>query len=102
VSDIQTSNRHAADRLYDTREIIRELEQQEEELRRYLLNHPHDRVGDQYHACVRPMSRRHVDVKSLAIEVGEAIMARHTSTRAVDVVRLSAVARPSRRRVKAA
>jgi hypothetical protein len=80
--------------------MIRELEQQEEELRHYyyLLNHPHDRVGDQYHACIRPMSRRHVDVKSLAIEVGAEVMAKYTSTRAVDVVRLSAIARPAWRK----
>jgi hypothetical protein len=42
--------------------------------RRYLLNHPVDSVGLQYHAVIRPMSRRHLDANSLAIEIGEELL----------------------------
>jgi hypothetical protein len=45
---------------------------------------------------VRPMRRRHLNMKSLALEVGAEIIARRTRTRAVDVVRLSPVVRPVR------
>jgi hypothetical protein len=80
--------------------MIRELEFREEELRSYLLANPQDRHGDEFFAVVRSMQRRHVNVKSLAIEVGPEIMAKYTSTRAVDVVRLSAVRRSTWRKAE--
>jgi hypothetical protein len=86
-------------RLHAVRQQITALEVEESALRAFLLNHPGNRCGDEFLAVVRPMQRRYVDLRALAIEVGEATMAKYTSTRAVDVVRLSAIARPTRRKL---
>jgi hypothetical protein len=64
------------------------------------MAHPHSRCGDEYCALVRPMlSRRHVDVNSLATEIGDEVLQRHMRVRSVDQVWLTTVSGPARREV---
>jgi hypothetical protein len=93
VSDISnTSNRRPADKLHDIRQSIAELESEEQRLRSWLLANPADRVGDSHMALIRPQQRRRVDMKPLIGEIGLEVVGRHTTTRAIDAVYLSAVA----------
>jgi hypothetical protein len=46
------SNRHAADRLDNVRSKLKALEEEEANLRAYLLRHPDDLAGDEYEAVV--------------------------------------------------
>ena len=66
---VDRANRHPADQLSDVRSRIRELEQEESELRSYLLRHPDDLVGSEYVALVSPRSHKSVDMESLRREV---------------------------------
>jgi hypothetical protein len=66
------------------------------------LAHPADRVGDTHIALIRPQTRRRTDLQSLASEVGPEVMQRHTRQTEVNAVFLSAIARPGRRKAKAA
>ena len=81
-------NRHPADRLADVRVEIKRLEAEEAKLRAYLLEHPADRTGEQHIAVVGSQSRRRVDLKGLADEIGASILARFTSFRPAVIVRL--------------
>jgi len=85
---MEPSNRHPADRLADVRSEIKRLEAEEEQLRAYLLEHPESRTGEAYIAVVGSQSRKRVDLKGLADEVGASIMARFTSFRSAMIVRL--------------
>jgi hypothetical protein len=51
-------NRHPADELADVRSEIRRLQQREVELRAYLLEHPRDRIGDDYTVSISSQSRK--------------------------------------------
>jgi hypothetical protein len=81
-------NRHPADELYDVRSEIRRLEDREQELRNYLLEHPQDRIGIEHVATVCSLTRRRVDLKGLANEIGASLMARFTAMVSGLVVRL--------------
>lgn len=83
-----TANRHPADRLADVRSEIKLLEAEEVKLRAYLLEHPTDRTGEEHVAVVGSQSRKRVDLKGLADEVGASILARFTSFGTAMVVRL--------------
>jgi hypothetical protein len=54
-------NRHPADELADVRAEIRRLQEREEALRAHLLEHPEDRIGDDYTVSISSQSRKHVD-----------------------------------------
>ena len=56
-------NRHPADRLADVRFEIKRLEVEEAKLRAYLLEHPHDRVGEEHIAVIGSQSRKRVNLK---------------------------------------
>ena len=81
-------NRHPVDRLADVRAEIKGLEAEEERLRAYLLEHPQDRIGEEHIAVIGSQSRKRVDLKALADEVGASILARFTTFRAAMIVRL--------------
>jgi hypothetical protein len=81
-------NRHPVDRLADVRVEIKRLETEEAKLRSYLLEHPQDRIGEEHVAVIGLQSRRRVDLKALADEVGASILARFTTFRSAMIVRL--------------
>ena len=84
-----TANRHPADRLADVRsEIKRLVEAEEAELRAYLLEHPQDRTGEEHIAVIGSQSRKRVDLKALADEVGHSIVAHFTTFTTGMVIRL--------------
>src|SRR6516165_2864970 len=76
---METSNRHPADRLADVRQEIKRLGQEEQELRAYLLEHPHDRAGAEHIATIGEQRRSRIDLKALADEVGHSIVPRLTA-----------------------
>jgi hypothetical protein len=51
---------------------------------------------------IRPTSRRRVNMQTLAVEVGEEVLQRHTRVRSIDEVFLTAIARPAGRKARAA
>jgi hypothetical protein len=77
-------NRHPADRLADVRSEIKKLVA----VRGYLLEHPQARAGDEHVAVVGSQSRKRIDLKGLADEIGASVMARFTSFTSAMVVRL--------------
>jgi hypothetical protein len=81
-------NRHPVDELADIRAEIRRLEEREQELRTYLLEHPHDRSGAEFVATIGEKRRRHVDLHALANEIGHSLLQRFTSFTSVTEVRL--------------
>ena len=81
-------NRHPADRLADVRSELNRLEAEETRLRAYLLEHPQDRIGEEHIAVVGSQSRKRVDLKALADEVGASNLARFTTIGTAMVVRL--------------
>jgi len=81
-------NRHPADRLADVRSEIKRLGAEEERLRAYLLEHPQDRTGEEHIAVVGSQSRKRVDLKGLADEVGASILQRFTTFGTAMIVRL--------------
>jgi hypothetical protein len=81
-------NRHPADRLADVRSEIKRLEAEEAELRIYLLAHPNDREGDDYVVSIASQSRKKVDLKRLADEIGASLLQRFTSYTSFLAVRL--------------
>ena len=81
-------NRHPADRLADVRAELKRLEAEEVKLRAYLLEHPQDRTGEEHVAVIGSQSRKRVDLKALADEIGASILARLTSFGTAMVVRL--------------
>jgi hypothetical protein len=85
---LSTANRHPADELADVRTEIRRLEGREEELRAYLLEHPGDRIGVEHIAIVVSQSRKRVDLRGLAAEIGHSLVARFTSFSSFLQVRL--------------
>ena len=82
------SNRHPTDRLADVRQEIKRLEQEEQKLRVYLLEHPHDRIGVEHIASIAEQRRGCVDLKALADEVGHSIVQRFTQYTNCRMVRL--------------
>jgi hypothetical protein len=85
---MSTSNRHPVDELADIRSEIKRLTVREEELRRYLLEHPNDREGDDYVVSIASQSRKRVDLKRLADEIGATLLQRFTSYTSFLAVRL--------------
>jgi hypothetical protein len=85
---MEESNRHPTDRLADVRHEIKRLEQEEQELRVYPLEHPNDRIGIEYIASVGEQRRSRVDLKALADEVGHSLMQRFTHFTSCRTVRL--------------
>jgi hypothetical protein len=81
-------NRHPVDQLADVRSEIKRLEAEEVKLRTYLLEHPQDRAGEEHVAVIGSQSRKRVDLKALADEVGASILARFTTFGTAMVVRL--------------
>jgi len=81
-------NRHPADRLTDVRAELKRLEAEEVKLRAYLLEHPQDRTGEEHVAVIGSQSRKRVDLKALADEIGASILARFTTFGTAMVVRL--------------
>ena len=81
-------NRHPADRLTDVRAELKRLEAEEAQLRAFLLEHPQDRTGEEHIAVIGSQSRKRVDMKALADEIGALILARFTSFRSAMIVRL--------------
>jgi len=81
-------NRHPVDRLVDVRSEIKRLEAEETKLRAYLLEHPQDRTGEEHIAVIGSQSRKRVDMKALADEIGASILQRFTSFRSAMIVRL--------------
>jgi hypothetical protein len=81
-------NRHPADRLADVRQDIKRLEEEEQQLRVYLLEHPHDRIGVEHIATVGEQRRSRVDLKALADEIGHSLMQRFTHFSSCRTVRL--------------
>jgi hypothetical protein len=85
---VEEGNRHPADRLADVRQEIKRLEEKEQELRAYLLEHPHDRIGMEHIATVGEQRRSRVDLKALADEIGHSLMQRFTHFTSCRTVRL--------------
>jgi hypothetical protein len=85
---VEERNRHPADRLADVRQDIKRLEQEEQELRIYLLEHPHDRTGMEHIATIGEQRRSRVDLKALANEVGHSLLQRFTHFTSCRTVRL--------------
>ena len=81
-------NRHPADCLADVRSELKRLEAEEVKLRAYLLEHPQDRTGEEHVAVIGSQSRKRVDLKALADEIGASILARFTTFGTAMVVRL--------------
>jgi len=81
-------NRHPADRLADVRSEIKRLEAEEVRLRAYLLEHPQDRIGQEHVAVIGSQSRKRVDLKGLADEIGNSVMQRFTTFGTAMIVRL--------------
>jgi hypothetical protein len=81
-------NRHPADELADVRSEIRRLEDREEELRAYLLEHPHDRKGVDYEALIGQQQRKRVDLRALADEIGASLLGQFTRHISVAIVKL--------------
>jgi|SRR5215472_8380071 len=81
-------NRHPVDELADVRSEIRRLEDREQELRVYLLEHPNDRIGIEYIASIGEQRRSRIDLKALADEIGHALMQRFTHFTSCRTVRL--------------
>jgi hypothetical protein len=57
-------------------------------LRVYLLEHPTDRTGEEHIAVIGSQSRKRVDLKALADEIGHSILARFITLRSAMIVRL--------------
>jgi hypothetical protein len=77
---VTVTNRHPADGLADIRSEIKRLTIREGELRAYLLEHPDDREGDDYVVSIASQSRKRVDLKRLADEIGASLLQRFTAT----------------------
>jgi hypothetical protein len=85
---LTTTNRHPADELFDTRAEIRRLQEREEELRAYLLEHPRDRKGTEYEALIGTQQRKRVDLRALANEIGASLLGRFTRYVPITMVKL--------------
>ena len=85
---MEERNRHPADRLADVRQDIKRLEEEEQRLRSYLLEHPNDRTGMEHIASIGEQRRSRVDLKALADEVGHSIVQRFTHYTHCRLVRL--------------
>jgi hypothetical protein len=85
---MEERNRHPVDRLADVRQEIKRLEEEEQELRAYLLEHPHDRRGTDYEALVGMQQRKRIDLRALADEIGASLLGRFTRYVSVTVVKV--------------
>jgi hypothetical protein len=81
-------NRHPVDELADIRSAIRRLEDREQELRSYLLEHPNDRKGTDFEALIGTQQHKRIDLRALADEIGASLLGRFTSYISVAVVKL--------------
>jgi hypothetical protein len=57
------------------------LEEREQELRAYLLEHPDDRIGTEHVAAISEQQRKRVNLKALADEIGASLLARQRRSR---------------------
>lgn len=71
-------NTHPSDRLAEVRHQIGELKEEEQRLRRHLIDNPDDRTGDEYVAVIYDWSRPRVDMSGLTAYVGHEIIERFT------------------------
>jgi hypothetical protein len=85
---MEERNRHPADQLADVRQEIKRLEEEQQRLRAYLLEHPHDRIGMEHIATIGEQRRSRVDLKALADEVGHSLLQRFTHFTSCRTVRL--------------
>jgi hypothetical protein len=69
-------NRHPVDELADIRAELKRLADREQELRVYLLEHPHDRTGVEHIATIGEQRRSRVDLRALGDELGHSIVQR--------------------------
>jgi hypothetical protein len=76
------------DDLADIRAELQRLEEQEQTLRAFLLEHPEDRIGDENVASIGEQQRKRIDLKALADEIGLSVLQRFTAYRTCPVVRL--------------
>jgi hypothetical protein len=67
---------------------IRRLTEREQELRAYLLEHPHDRFGQEHIAILGEQRRKRIDLRALADEVGASLLAQFTTLTSSIVVKL--------------
>ena len=74
--------------MFDTRAEIRRLQEREEELRAYLLEHPGDRKGTDYEVLIGTQQRKRVDLRALADEIGASLLDQFTRYVSVVVVKL--------------
>jgi hypothetical protein len=72
-------NRHPVDELADVRAEIRRLTEREQELRTYVLEHPHDRLGQEHVATLGEQQRKQIDLRALSDEVGASLLGRFTT-----------------------
>jgi hypothetical protein len=84
------SNIHPCDRLADVRDRIRELEAEEGGLRAWLLSHPGDRTGDEWHCEVTPFTRRSIDLPAATMRLGADLLAPFVTEKTWPVVRVVA------------
>jgi hypothetical protein len=87
-SKMEARNRHPVDRLADVRSEIKRLEEEERELRAYLLEHPQDRTGAEFLATIGEQRRSRVDLKALAGEIRHSLLQRFTRFASCRTVRL--------------
>ena len=66
---------------------IRRLQEREEELRAYLLEHPLDRKGTE-HEALSTQQRKRIDFRALADEIGASLLDRFTRYVSIAVVKL--------------
>jgi hypothetical protein len=85
---MEGNNRHPVDELADVRTEIRRLEDREQELRAYLLEHPNDRRGTDYEALVGTQQRKRIDLRALADEIGASLLGRFTRYATITMVKL--------------
>ena len=73
-----------------SRSQIRILEEEAESIRRYILEHESDRVGDLFTAHVGTWPQRRLDARGLVKELGKEIIERFTTDVKVPTIQLKA------------
>jgi hypothetical protein len=88
MAEMADANRHPADQLADIRSKIRRLQDREEELRDWLLEHPEAHQGEEFQVEVGTQQRRKVNLRGLADAIGASVLERFTRCTTVTVVKL--------------
>jgi hypothetical protein len=88
---LERFNEHPADRLSAIRIMIKELEQEEEAVRDWLLTHRDDLRGFDFEATVSNRSYRRIDPEALRRHVPAETVAKCIRTTTVDYVHLKAL-----------